>query len=98
MSKQFYTAREISQAIPANYASVLASIHREELPAHSVGGSYVVDALDAELYIKRRQAQADPEILEKLEAQVAALQAECNGYCAQLRDAGIVPVKSGVGA
>lgn len=96
MSKQFYTAREIAAAIPANYASVLSAIHREDLPAHSVGGSYVVDAPVAEAYIKRRQAQADPEIVEKLQAQVDALQAECNGYCAQLRNAGIVPVKSGV--
>ena len=87
MSKMFYTAREIAQAIPANYASVLAAIHREELPGSMAGGSYIVNAAPAEAYIKRRQAQADPEVIERLEAEIETWKTKCFNLETELRNA-----------
>lgn len=74
--KEVYTALEIAQAIPANYASVLASIQREELPAVKAGGQYIVYGYNAQQYIERRQKMADPGIIGKLEAEIGRLKLE----------------------
>lgn len=74
--KQIYTAQEIAQAIPANYASVLAAIQREELPAIRAGGQYVIYAQEAEAYIAQRRLLADPQAIQKLQQEVAYLRAE----------------------
>lgn len=78
MSNQmvFYTGVDIAARACVNYARVLNAIHTGSLPALKIGNSYVVQAQDAEAWIKQQALLADPEAITRLQAEVARLKAE----------------------
>lgn len=74
--KMFYSGKEISLAVPCPYSRVLKAIQIGDLPAQTLGASYMVNANDAEEWIQRAQAITDPAYVLTLEAEIAFLKAE----------------------
>lgn len=73
---KYLTGSELARQAGCSYAKVLAAIHSADLDAVKIGGSYAVQEQNALTWIEQQRLLADPNIVTKLQAEIADLKAQ----------------------